>query len=173
MFDLVSECLQMIAAQAAEKGLEIVNLTGECSQRTIHIDVKRFKQVLLNLLSNAVKYNRENGRVTVLCHRLNDDVMQITVSDTGIGIPLEKRGELFQYFSRLGAEDSSIPGVGVGLALCRHLVELMGGRIDVESVPEEGSSFTVELPVVCHLPETETETETDFDGKESERHGHA
>jgi PAS domain S-box-containing protein len=169
MFDLVSECLQMIAAQAAEKGLEIVNLTGECSQRTMRIDVKRFKQVLLNLLSNAVKYNRENGRVTVLCHRLNDDVMQITVSDTGIGIPLEKRGELFQYFSRLGAEDSSIPGVGVGLALCRHLVELMGGRINVESVPEEGSSFTVELPVVCHLPETET----DFDGKESERHGHA
>ncbi len=169
MFDLVSECLQMIAAQAAEKGLEIVNLTGECSPRIMHIDVKRFKQVLLNLLSNAVKYNRENGRVTVLCHRLNDDVMQITVSDTGIGIPLEKRGELFQYFSRLGAEGSSIPGVGVGLALCRHLVELMGGRINVESVPEEGSSFTVELPVVCHLPETKT----DFDAAGSERYGHA
>ncbi len=157
MFDLVSDCLQMIARQAAEKGLEIVNLVGECPQRTMYIDAKRFKQVLFNLLSNAVKYNRNNGRVTVLCRRPNDNIMQITVSDTGIGIPLEKRGELFQYFSRLDAENSSIPGVGVGLALCRHLVELMGGSINVESVPEEGSSFTIELPVVCCLPETDVD----------------
>jgi len=153
VLDLVDECLQMIAAQAADKGLEIVNLTGECLQRKMRIDVMRFKQVMLNLLSNAVKYNRNNGRVTVSCHQLNDAVMQITVSDTGIGIPLERRGELFQYFSRLDAENSSIQGVGVGLALCRHLVELMGGSIHVESTPGEGSCFTVELPVVFCLPE--------------------
>lgn len=154
VFDLVRDCLQVIATQATDKGLEIVNLSGECSQQMVHIDVRRFKQVLLNLLSNAVKYNRKGGRVTVSCHFLDDGVMRIAVSDTGIGIPLEKRDELFQYFSRLGAENSSIPGIGVGLALCRHLVDLMGGNISVESIPEEGSSFTIELPAVCCLPDT-------------------
>jgi PAS domain S-box-containing protein len=157
VFDLVNECLQLIAAQAAEKGLEIVNLTGDCPWRKIRTDVMRFKQVISNLLSNAVKYNRENGRVTVSCHHPNDNVVQITVSDTGKGIPLDQRDELFQYFSRLGAEHSSIPGVGVGLALCRHVVELMGGNIQVESVAGEGSCFTVELPLVYCLPETDSD----------------
>lgn len=157
VFDLVSECLQMIAAQASDKGLEIVNLTGECSQRMIFVDVMRFNQVIANLLSNAVKYNRENGRVTVVCHCENNDVMQIAVSDTGIGIPLEKQGELFQYFSRLGKENSNIPGVGVGLALCQHLVELMGGSINVESIPGEGSCFTVKLPVKLCLSEMDSD----------------
>jgi len=92
--------------------------------------------------------------VTVSCHLPDNGVMRIAVSDTGIGIPAEKRDELFQYFSRLGAENSSIPGIGVGLALCRHLVDLMGGNISVESIPGEGSRFTVELPVSCRLPET-------------------
>jgi len=154
VFDLVRECLEVIAMQAADKGLEIVNLSGECSQQMVRVDVRRFKQVLLNLLSNAVKYNRKGGRVTVSCHVLDDGVMRIAVSDTGIGIPAERRDELFQYFSRLGAENSSIPGIGVGLALCRHLIDLMGGNISVESIPEEGSSFTIELPAACCLPET-------------------
>lgn len=154
VFDLIRECLEMIAAQAAEKGLEIVNLGGECAQQMARVDVKRFKQVMLNLLSNAVKYNREGGRVTVSCHVSDDGVMHLAVSDTGIGIPLEKRDELFQYFSRLDAENSGIPGIGVGLALCRHLVDLMGGNIRVESVPGEGSRFEIELPGACRLPET-------------------
>jgi len=154
VFDLVRECLEVIAMQAADKGLEIVNLSGECSQQMVRVDVRRFKQVLLNLLSNAVKYNRKGGRVTLSCHVLDDGVTRIAVSDTGIGIPAERRDELFQYFSRLGAENSSIPGIGVGLALCRHLVDLMGGNISVESIHGEGSSFTIELPAACVLTET-------------------
>ncbi len=153
-FDLVRECLAAIAAQAADNDLEIIDLSGECARQTVHVDVRRLKQVLLNLLSNAVKYNRRGGRVTVSCHVSDDGAIQIAVSDTGIGIPREKRDELFQYFSRLGAEDSSIPGIGVGLALCRHLLDLMGGHISVESVPGEGSSFTINLPGVCRLLET-------------------
>lgn len=72
--------------------------------------------------------------------------MRIDVSDTGIGIPLEKHDELFQYFNRLGADKTSVPGVGVGLALSRRLVELMGGSIGVESVPGVGSTFSLTLP---------------------------
>ena len=154
VLDLLRECQEAIAAQAAEKGVEIVDPGGECALRRVRVDARRFKQIVLNLLSNAVKYNREGGRVTVSCHLPDDGVMRIAVSDTGIGIAAEKRDELFQYFSRLGAENSSIPGIGVGLALCRHLVDLMGGEISVESIPGEGSRFTVELPVSCRLPET-------------------
>lgn len=149
VFDLLRECVEVIAVQAAYKGLEIVNLSGECAQRIVRVDAKCLKQVVLNLLSNAVKYNREGGRVTVTCRCLNDNAMYITVSDTGIGIPLNRRDELFQYFNRLDAEKTNVPGVGVGLALCRHLVKLMGGNISMESVPGEGSSFTIEFPVAC------------------------
>lgn len=73
--------------------------------------------------------------------------MQVKVSDTGFGIAQEKQDQLFQHFSRLGAENSSIPGIGVGLALSRNLVEMMGGSISVNSVTGEGSCFIVELPV--------------------------
>lgn len=153
VFELLRECQEALAVQAAEKGVVIVNPGGECARRRVRVDARRFKQVMLNLLSNAVKYNRDGGSVTVSCHLPGNGVMRIAVSDSGIGIPPEKRDELFQYFSRLGAEDSSIPGIGVGLALCRHLVDLMGGSIGVESIPGEGSSFTVELPGVCCPPD--------------------
>lgn len=154
MSRMVRECLELVSMQAAEKGVEIVHLGCECAEQRVCVDVRRFKQVLLNLLSNAVKYNREGGRVTVSCQVSDDHVMRVTVSDTGIGIPLERRGDLFQYFSRLDAQDSSVPGIGVGLALCRHLVMLMGGTISVESTPGEGSCFTVELPAEHCLAET-------------------
>lgn len=157
VFDVVSACQEMVAAQAAEKGLTIINLSGECAQRTIRVDALRFKQVMINLLSNAVKYNQQKGSVTVSCHCQSSNTMQIIVSDTGIGIPVEKQGELFQHFSRLGAEHTNIQGMGVGLALCRHLVELMGGNISVESVSGEGSTFTIEFPKACCLPEASFE----------------
>jgi PAS domain S-box-containing protein len=153
VFDLLHQCQQTIAVPAAEKGLEIVSPSGECARQMVRVDVRRFKQVLLNLLSNAVKYNREGGRVTVSCSVSGERALRIVVSDTGIGIAAERRDELFQYFSRLDAENSGIPGIGVGLALCRHLMDLMGGTISVESTPGEGSSFAIELPAACCLPE--------------------
>ncbi len=152
--DLIRECLEQIAPHAAAQGLELVNLSAECVRQTVAVDVNRFRQVLLNLLSNAVKYNREGGRVTVSCHLLENGRLRIAVTDSGIGISQARRNELFQYFSRLGAEESSIPGIGVGLALCRHLVDLMGGVITVDSVEGEGSSFTIELPAARREAET-------------------
>lgn len=151
---LIRECLERIAPQAAASGLQLLDLSAGCVRQHMRIDAKRFRQILLNLLSNAVKYNRPGGRVTVTCHLPEHGVLRIAVSDTGIGIPQAKRNELFQYFSRLGAEHSSVPGIGVGLALCRHLVGLMGGAISVESVEGEGSSFAIELPALCHETET-------------------
>jgi PAS domain S-box-containing protein len=108
-------------------------------------DRQRLKQVLLNLLSNAVKYNREGGRITVRYERVSDDRLRIAIVDTGYGIAPEYLDRLFHPFDRLGAEQGSVEGTGMGLALSKGLVEAMGGSLGVDSTLDVGSTFWVEL----------------------------
>jgi CheY-like chemotaxis protein len=112
----------------------------------IRVDYTRAKQVLLNLASNAVKYNFEGGRVTVGAAAIPGGKLRLSVADTGPGIPKAKQPELFQPFNRLGAEATGIEGTGIGLALCKQLVEIMGGVIGFESEIRVGSTFWVDLP---------------------------
>ena len=107
-------------------------------------DRLRVRQVLLNLLSNAVKYNRRDGSVEVSTVERDGELL-IAIRDTGGGIPEELRPRLFAPFERLGT-DPTVEGAGVGLALSKMLVEGMGGRILVDSVPGVGSTFTIALP---------------------------
>ncbi|MBZ0106803.1 MAG: PAS domain S-box protein [Sulfuricella denitrificans] len=145
---LVHECLELIEKPAREKNVEVINCFDRCQTCAVRADARRLKQVMLNLLSNAVKYNREGGRLYVECLWMSAGRMRLSVRDTGIGIPADRQGELFQSFSRLGMDETNIPGMGIGLALCKRLVELMGGTIDMESSKGEGSVFWVELPSV-------------------------
>jgi CheY-like chemotaxis protein/anti-sigma regulatory factor (Ser/Thr protein kinase) len=105
----------------------------------------RLKQVLANLISNAIKYNRPGGRVSVALER-RDGGVEISVRDTGMGIPAERMDDLFQPFERLGRETLAVEGAGLGLALTKRLVEAMHGELRVESVANKGSTFTVRLP---------------------------
>lgn len=122
-------------------------------------DGRRLKQVLLNLLSNACKYNRPGGSVRVVCGTNAHHTAFISVRDNGPGIEAHKLDELFRPFCRLGAENSNIEGSGIGLFITRQLVELMDGRIEVESEPGAGSVFRVELPLAPNsdtgLPDAE------------------
>jgi signal transduction histidine kinase len=111
----------------------------------IETDLAKFKQVLFNLLSNAVKFTPGGGKVT-LATRVADEQLVIAVRDTGIGISPEDQEKIFEEFYQVGASRTQ-EGTGLGLALTRRLVELHHGRLDVESEPGAGSTFTVTLPL--------------------------
>ncbi|MCR4379040.1 MAG: ATP-binding protein [Rhodospirillales bacterium] len=142
----VEECLAYIAPLADKRSITINASVPKKHDFSIRTDHTRFKQVLLNLLSNAVKYNVENGQVALTVHLLDENRVRFCISDTGLGIPEDKQNELFHPFSRLGAETTDVEGTGIGLTITRKLAELMGGRLDFESVPGKGSSFWVDLP---------------------------
>ncbi|MHA7814899.1 MAG: sensor histidine kinase [Pseudohaliea sp.] len=147
---LLEDCLTLIGPLAEARGIRIVDGWRDAA-RLVRADRVRLKQVLLNLLSNAVKYNREGGSLSILCLAEADGI-QVRVSDTGEGLTPEQQARLFSAFERLDADKTTIEGTGIGLALSRHLVELMQGEIGVESRPGEGSTFWVRLPAIDSPP---------------------
>jgi CheY-like chemotaxis protein/anti-sigma regulatory factor (Ser/Thr protein kinase) len=133
----------MMAPLAAARGVTVAVEPTDPDLR-VNADQQRLKQVLINLLSNAIKYNRDAGRVVVSC-RPSDGRIRLAVADTGHGIAPELVARAFQPFERLGAELSDVDGTGLGLPLAKGMVAAMGGRIDVQSTPGAGATFTVEL----------------------------
>ena len=115
-------------------------------QTHVLADRQRLKQALINLLSNAVKYNHSGGNVEVCCTKNTNDRVCIAVRDTGPGIAPEDMPKLFTPFERLGAANSGIEGTGLGLVVSQRLVTAMGGTLEVASVLEYGSTFSIDLP---------------------------
>ena len=112
----------------------------------VRLDEGRFRQVLLNVLSNAVKYTPDGGSITTTVAR-HDGRVVIAVRDSGVGIAPSDQARVFDDFARVESGYSrSQQGTGLGLALARRLVRLMGGDITLESAPAQGSTFTISLP---------------------------
>jgi len=143
--DVVGESVESLRPIAAAADVSIDFLI-EGDDLHVQADRQRLRQVLLNLLANSVKYNRPHGSVLVTCKANDSESVAIRVSDTGIGIAAEHIERLFVPFDRLGAENSSVEGTGVGLSLSLRLVQAMEGALSVESVPGEGSTFVATLP---------------------------
>jgi PAS domain S-box-containing protein len=113
----------------------------------IRCDENKLRQVLVNLVDNAVKYSPKGGRVELRVRSENGSCL-IEVADEGLGIPAEERDRIFEKFYRLDPQQTQgVGGSGLGLYICRELVERMEGRLHVESEPGKGSRFTVELPL--------------------------
>ena len=142
--ELAGMCLTLIQPLAQKRGIRLAH--DHVAEVVVRADSTRLKQILINLLSNAVKYNRDGGQIRLHTAPAQGDAVRIMVTDSGFGIPPERMAELFQPFNRLGAEGGTIEGTGIGLTISKRLVELMGGRIGVESEAGVGSTFWVELP---------------------------
>jgi PAS domain S-box-containing protein len=142
--EVLHECEVMVEPQAKERGIRVI-FSGLKSPYYVNADRTRVKQLLLNLLSNAIKYNKEFGTITVSCTLNHPDFIRISVRDTGAGLTPEQLSQLFQPFNRLGQKGDVEEGTGIGLVVCKRLVELMGGIIGVESTVGEGSVFWFEL----------------------------
>ncbi|MGB0712171.1 MAG: response regulator [Gammaproteobacteria bacterium] len=146
----IEDALDLQAARAAQKGLELGCRIGPSVPDLVMGDITRIRQVLLNLISNAIKFTAM-GEVMVYADRVSDDpdMLHFEVRDTGIGIPRDQIDKLFESFTQGDASTTRrFGGTGLGLAICRHLVNLMGGNIWVESEPGSGTCFhfTVRTP---------------------------
>lgn len=150
--DVVAEAVASVGPVADKAEVGVQSAVGTEDALAVLADRQRLVQVLVNLVSNAVKYNRPGGRVDISCELTRAGRVRVAVADTGQGIRAEDLQGVFEPFNRLAAAQSGVEGTGVGLALAKHLVERMQGSVEVESVPDVGSTFFVELPMAV-LPE--------------------
>jgi signal transduction histidine kinase len=144
---VVSTVLTTLGRMAAEYQVDLVpgDMGGAMPQ--VNVDPVRLTQALINIGSNAIKYNKPGGKAVFSFGVADGDWVRIAVTDTGPGIPKDRQAEVFQPFNRLGADRSGIEGTGIGLALTKQMIELMGGRVGFTSAPDEGSSFWIDLPI--------------------------
>ncbi len=141
----IDNALMLIRERAARRSIALNTAVDERLGQ-IRADERKIRQVLLNLLSNAIKFTPEGGRIDV--HAVpRDGMVEVSVTDTGVGIAPEDQEAVFEEFRQVGTSDKKVEGTGLGLALSRKFIELHGGKIWVESQVGEGSTFTFTVPV--------------------------
>lgn len=145
LLDTIESMIDVISHRCREKDLELAAYIDPQARRRLYGDAGRVRQILMNLANNAVKFTDE-GEVVVeasVCEETDDRLrIHFTISDTGIGIPAECQGRLFQVFTQADSSTTrKYGGTGLGLAISKQLCELMGGNIGFESTPGEGSTF--------------------------------
>ncbi len=143
---VVDECFDMVKSLAVKRSIQLSYDVKNNQNTYVYADATRLKQCLLNLVTNAVKYNEDGGQVAVIFDQVEGD-LEISVADSGPGIPESKRSELFQPFNRLGLEQSEVEGSGIGLVITKELVEKMGGTITYCDQTAKGACFKVRLPI--------------------------
>ncbi len=142
--EVIGECQSMVEPQAHKRDIN-VSFPHFDAPHFVKADRTRVKQVLINLLSNAIKYNRLGGTVVVDCTATPSARIRICIRDSGEGLTPGQLAQLFQPFNRLGRAASVEEGTGIGLVVCKRLIESMGGVIGVESTVGAGSSFWIEM----------------------------
>lgn len=142
--DLVREVLQLLQPQTDERGL---TLSATLPDRPVFVsaDRERIRQVLVNLTSNAIKYNQDGGTVNLLVEPANAQHVQVSVSDTGRGIPEKDLSRIFDKFFRVADSEGYATGTGLGLSIVKQIVEAHGSVIDVQSQVDVGTTFSFVL----------------------------
>jgi two-component system phosphate regulon sensor histidine kinase PhoR len=143
---LFQDCLEIMHPRADEKGIKI-DLELPEMLPPLTADEDKIKQVVLNLISNAIKYNEPKGRIKISAQAKPIE-MVFSVSDTGQGIPPESVPHLFEKFYRVPKQETISSGTGLGLTICKRIIEAHNGTIDVQSTVGKGTIFTIHLPLV-------------------------
>lgn len=146
IIEVLNEVLDIVSPFAKKKNVNIIKKINE-NINTVAINKNRLKQMLINLVDNAIKYNKENGTVEILIENQGQNAV-FTISDSGIGINKENIPRLFERFYRVDKGRSrSLGGTGLGLSIVKHIVNLYGGTISVESAFGKGTKFVITLPL--------------------------
>jgi len=146
---IINESADMIKEKAVKQNVRIITQVSPDIE-FIETDENRFRQVINNLIDNAVKFSKPEGGTVTITAAKEMDMVKFSINDTGIGIKKEDIGRMFHSFEQLDVGISrKYCGTGLGLAVSKKLVELLGGRIEVDSIYGEGSSFTFYLPVTA------------------------
>lgn len=143
---LVNNVISISKPLAEEKGISLSIDLHSNEKFIIKANPLRFKQIVFNLISNAIKYNKPKGSVILSCETRVNGMIRLVVQDTGYGISKEDQEKIFAPFERLNAGSENIEGAGIGLTICKQLIESMDGELCVESVLGEGSHFYVDIP---------------------------
>jgi signal transduction histidine kinase/ABC-type amino acid transport substrate-binding protein len=143
----MDEALMLVRPHAESSGIKITTTQPINNEIFILADKVRLVQVMLNLLTNSIKYNKESGSVHLDWEITGNGKVLIHVKDTGMGIPEEMLKNIFEPFKRLDRDQINVQGAGIGLSITKQLLDLMDGKISVESILGEESCFTVELPI--------------------------
>jgi signal transduction histidine kinase len=141
----IEQTVVLVRERALRRGITLGRMVDE-RLGPIRADERKVKQVLLNLLSNALKFTPEGGKIDVRA-AVNDGVVEISVTDTGIGISPEDQEAVFEEFRQVGTASKKVEGTGLGLAISRKFIELHGGKIWVTSQVGTGSTFAFTLPL--------------------------
>jgi signal transduction histidine kinase len=141
----LDNALTLVRERAGRRGLAL-HITTDERLDYVRADERKVRQVVLNLLSNAIKFTPEGGRIEVRAKPVDGSV-EVSVTDTGVGIAPEDQEAIFEEFRQVGTADKKVEGTGLGLALSRKFIGLHGGRIWVESQVGVGSTFTFTIPV--------------------------
>ena len=142
---LIESTRAMVQGEADRRGITITHDRRSHPPSALG-DATRVKQILTNLLTNAVKYNADGGSVEIATRQVTEQAVEISVTDSGLGMTETQLQQLFEPFNRLGREKSSLQGTGIGLVISQRLAELMGGSLTARSVAGVGSTFTLTLP---------------------------
>lgn len=148
---LVRQAVDLFRSQAAEKRIRLLLEMSPQAEISVAGDAGRLRQVLVKLLSNGVKFTHSGEVLLTVARRpssRNEPVLiEFSVSDTGIGIPASQLASIFEDFTQVDPSTTrKYGGTGLGLSICRRIVTLMGGQVDVESIPGDGSTFSFSLP---------------------------